>query len=171
MGPSAKIHASQSLFNQRRFSSCLSFFQILELARWCLGLVLFCRLRQQRGKSGENISKTSQELRMLSPVTLYWRLTMNVEIVVLNCQKCKQCFNGLKSLGLLFVIVFLIIMVNGHGHGHPSRIKCFCAPSHQIWAKSAPQKARNRNKTIIYDKSAWIIVFFYCFLSFFLCFS
>ena len=27
---------------------------------------------------------------------------MNVQIVVLNCQKCKQCLNGLKSLGLLF---------------------------------------------------------------------
>ena len=28
----------------------------------------------------------------------------------------------------------------------PGRIKCFCAPSHQILAKSAPQNARNRDK-------------------------
>ena len=26
---------------------------------------------------------------------------MNVEIVVLNCQKCNQCLKGQKSLGLL----------------------------------------------------------------------
>ena len=41
--------------------------------------------------------------QMLSHVTLYWRITMSFEIVVLNCQKCNQCLiNGLKSLGLLF---------------------------------------------------------------------
>ena len=32
------------------------------------------------------------------------------------------------------------------GNLPPGRIKCFCAPMHQIWAKSAPQKARNRDK-------------------------
>ena len=37
---------------------------------------------------------------------------MNVQIVVLNCQKCKQCLNGLKSLGLLFLIVFFVVDVN-----------------------------------------------------------
>ena len=26
------------------------------------------------------------------------------------------------------------------------QLKCFCAPIHQILAKSAPQKARNRDK-------------------------
>ena len=31
--------------------------------------------------------KTSQELQMLSLVTLYWRVAMNFKIVVLNCQK------------------------------------------------------------------------------------
>ena len=36
------------------------------------------------------------------PVTLYSRVTMNVEIVVLNCQKCNQCLKGHKSLGLVF---------------------------------------------------------------------
>ena len=28
----------------------------------------------------------------------------------------------------------------------PGPLKCFCAPSHHILAKSAPQKARNRDK-------------------------
>ena len=28
----------------------------------------------------------------------------------------------------------------------PGPLKCFCAPSHQILAKSAPPKARNRDK-------------------------
>ena len=28
----------------------------------------------------------------------------------------------------------------------PGPLKCLCAPSHQILAKSAPQKARNRDK-------------------------
>ena len=37
-------------------------------------------------------------------------LLKNVEIVVLNCQKCKQCHNGLKSLGLLIVIVMVMVM-------------------------------------------------------------
>ena len=35
-------------------------------------------------------TQTSQELPMLSHVTLYWRVTMNVEIVDLNCLKCNQ---------------------------------------------------------------------------------
>ena len=33
------------------------------------------------------------------PFTLYSRVTMNDEIVVLNCQKCNQCPTGHKSLG------------------------------------------------------------------------
>ena len=36
------------------------------------------------------------------PVTLHLRVTVNVEIVVLNCQKCNQCLKGHKSLGLFF---------------------------------------------------------------------
>ena len=36
------------------------------------------------------------------PITLYSRVSMNVEIVVLNCQKCNQCLKGHKSLGSLF---------------------------------------------------------------------
>ena len=47
---------------------------------------------------------------MLSSVTLYWRITMNVIVraVVLNCQKCHQFSQGVtnckghKSLGPLF---------------------------------------------------------------------
>ena len=35
------------------------------------------------------------------PVTLYSMVTVNVEIVVLNCQKCNQCLKGHKSQGLL----------------------------------------------------------------------
>ena len=63
-------------------------------------------------KENEVKSKTSQELRMLSPGT------MNVQIVVLNCQKCKQCLNGIKFLGLLFVINSLslsfLLVRSGH---------------------------------------------------------
>ena len=36
---------------------------------------------------------------------------MNVKIDVLNCQKCKQCLNGLKSLGLLIVIVIVFVKI------------------------------------------------------------
>ena len=36
------------------------------------------------------------------PVTLYSRVTVNVEIVVLNCQKCNQCLKGHKSRGMAF---------------------------------------------------------------------
>ena len=44
------------------------------------------------------------------PVTLYSRVTMIVNIVVLNCQKCNQCLkcqiSAHKSIGLLFEGVF-----------------------------------------------------------------
>ena len=36
------------------------------------------------------------------PVTLYSRVTVNVEIVVLNCQECNRCPKGHKSVGFLF---------------------------------------------------------------------
>ena len=36
------------------------------------------------------------------PVNLYSRVTMNLEIVVLNCQKCNQCLTGHKSPRFLF---------------------------------------------------------------------
>ena len=37
----------------------------------------------------------------------------------------------------------------------PGPLKCFCAPRHQILAKSAPQKVRNRNKAIFCDKTMY----------------
>ena len=40
------------------------------------------------------------------PVTLYSRVTVNVQLVVLNCQKCNQCLKGHKFLGLFFEGVF-----------------------------------------------------------------
>ena len=36
------------------------------------------------------------------PVTLHSRVTMNIEIVALNCQKCNQCLKCHKSLRLVF---------------------------------------------------------------------
>ena len=39
--------------------------------------------------------KTSQELRMLSHVALYWRINMNAEIVVFNCHKSVSQRSGL----------------------------------------------------------------------------
>ena len=42
------------------------------------------------------------------PVTLYSRVTKNVEIVVINYQKCYQCLKGHKSQGLLFEGVFFV---------------------------------------------------------------
>ena len=61
---------------------------------------------------------------MLSLVTLYWRVTVNVKIIVLNCQICNESLNGQKSLGLLFgpsfsflllsLLVTLIKCLKGH---------------------------------------------------------
>ena len=52
------------------------------------------------------------------PVTLYSRVTLNVDIVILNCQKCNQCLKGHKgalwrcSLTVfVFVIVFAFVFV------------------------------------------------------------
>ena len=53
----------------------------------------------------EGVNKTLQELQILSHLTLYWRVTIHVEIVVLNCQKCNQClfsqFNISEQFGIL----------------------------------------------------------------------
>ena len=51
-----------------------------------------------RPGNNKNITRIANAV----PVTLYSRVTMNVEIVVLNCQKCNQCHKGHKSLGLIF---------------------------------------------------------------------
>ena len=45
-----------------------------------------------QSESCKNIAKIANAV----PVTLYSRVTVNVEIVVLNCEKCH------KSIGLLF---------------------------------------------------------------------
>ena len=49
-------------------------------------------------KSTKNIARIANAV----PVTLYSRITVNVEIVVLNCQKCNQCLKCHKSFGLVF---------------------------------------------------------------------
>ena len=41
--------------------------------------------------------KTSQELRMLSPVALNWRVAMNIGTFVLNCQKFPQFSEGFTN--------------------------------------------------------------------------
>ena len=46
------------------------------------------------------ISKTSQELRMLSSVTLNFQVTRLSWIQFFNCQKCNQCLKCHKSQGL-----------------------------------------------------------------------
>ena len=39
----------------------------------------------------------------------------------------------------------LLVSSSRHKTTRPGPLKCFCAPSHQILAKSAPQKARDRD--------------------------
>ena len=46
------------------------------------------------GRDIRNIARIANAV----PVTLYSRVTVNVKIVVLNCQKCNQCLKGHKSL-------------------------------------------------------------------------
>ena len=49
-------------------------------------------------KKKKNIARIANAV----PVTLYSMVTVNVEIVVLNCWKCNQCLKSHKSLGLFF---------------------------------------------------------------------
>ena len=49
------------------------------------------------------------------PVTLYSRVTLNVEIVVLNCQKCNHCLKGQKSLRApfeCFLLMYLSLLLS-----------------------------------------------------------
>ena len=63
----------------------------------------------------ENIARIANAV----PFTLYSRVTMNDEIVVLNCQKCKQCLTGHKSriihsgyfLNVIVLIVLTVLIV------------------------------------------------------------
>ena len=50
---------------------------------------------------------------------------MNVEVVVLNCRKCKQCLtssvskvSSLQDCPFSLSLSFLNVYVHGHGHGH-----------------------------------------------------
>ena len=45
---------------------------------------------------------------MLSMSILIAKVTIEVRIVVLNCQNCDQCLNGHKSLGSLFEVGLLL---------------------------------------------------------------
>ena len=66
--------------------------------------------------------KTSQESRMIPPVTLNWGVTMNVGTVVFNCQNCHQLSQGVtsckghKSLGSLCGCVLNNGLTNTHSH-------------------------------------------------------
>ena len=63
----------------------------------------------------ENIARIANAV----PFTLNSRVTMNDEIVVLNCQKCNQCLTGHKSriihsgcfLNVIVLIVFIVLTV------------------------------------------------------------
>ena len=58
-------------------------------------------------KYNKNIARIANAV----PVTLYSRVTVNVEIVVLNCQKCNQGLKCHKALRLFFEGVFAIVIV------------------------------------------------------------
>ena len=73
-------------------------------------------LRIGIGNHLQNIARIANAV----PVTLYSRVTMNVEIVVLNCQQWDQCFKCHKSLGLLFEGVLSMSMSMSICTGHVS---------------------------------------------------
>ena len=50
-------------------------------------------------KRNHDIHKNIARIANAVPFTLNSRVTMNDNIVVLNCQKCNQCLTGHKSLG------------------------------------------------------------------------
>ena len=64
--------------------------------------VLSTLTMSDRWEAFTNILKNIARIAKAVPVTLYSRVTVNVEIVVLNCQKCNQCLEGRKSLGMFF---------------------------------------------------------------------
>ena len=64
--------------------------------------VLSTLTMSDRWEAFTNILKNIARIAKAVPVTLYSRVTVNVEIVVLNCQKCNQCLDGCKSLGMFF---------------------------------------------------------------------
>ena len=57
---------------------------------------------KKRGKiQTQDCFQTLQELPMRSSVTLLKWVSMNADIIVLNCLKCIQVLNGCKSLGMI----------------------------------------------------------------------
>ena len=66
-----------------------------------------------------NVKKNIARIANAVPFTLNSRVTMNDEIVVLNCQKCNQCLTGHKSriihsgcfLNVIVLIVFIVLTV------------------------------------------------------------
>ena len=61
-------------------------------------MILLVKLTNALYKNKKKIERIANAV----PVALYSRVPINVEIVVLNCQKCNQCLKvkGHKSLGL-----------------------------------------------------------------------
>merc|ERR1711954_136797 len=65
------------------------------------------------------VTKNIARIANAVPFTLNSRVTMNDEIVVLNCQKCNQCLTGHKSriihsgcfLNVIVLIVFIVLTV------------------------------------------------------------
>ena len=66
----------------------------------------------------EGMTKTSQELRMLSSVTINCQVRMIVWIQVLNCKNCNQCLKCQVSS-----TVFQIVKNEGEKWGSKIRIK------------------------------------------------
>ena len=62
------------------------------------GYLKNCNVVFAVGRVSLNIAK----IVILSHIALYWRMIKNIDIVVLKCQKCNECLNVHKSLGLLF---------------------------------------------------------------------
>ena len=71
------------------------------------------------------------------PVALYLRVTVNIEIVVLNCLKCNQCLKGHKSLGL-FCAGVLQLSLSLYFSLYMSLALSFCWSGHvslSLWSK------------------------------------
>ena len=62
------------------------------------GYLKNCNVVFAVGRVSLNIAK----IVILSHIALYWRMIKNIDIVVLKCQKCNECLNVHKCLGLLF---------------------------------------------------------------------
>ena len=80
----------------------------------------------------ENIARIANAV----PVTLYSRVTVNLESVVLDCQKYNQCLKGHKSLGLFFQAV-LHLSLSFSSSSYLSLSLSFCWSGHvssSLWS-------------------------------------